>query len=213
MTEQKSTGQDAGRPIALSYDKDTIWVGLPESFPYGEWQDRETWARYMTLFVYFRFMGDNPPPPDLDWAERTFALIELGQQRFADGRNWDQFLLFYDLEQLPVPATVNAYLGSLPWEEVRELFSGAGTPGIVEGPTVESFEVEGADSAQRSFYFQQPDPEDEALSAHYVYTVRRDGYDIVVQALFDDLATMRDGLPVVDRFVRGLGVIHGRARE
>lgn len=67
--------------------------------------------------------------------------------------------------------------------------------------------------AQRSFYFQQPDPEDEALSAHYVYTVRRDGYDIVVQALYDDLATMRDGVPVVDQFVRGLGIVYDRARK
>lgn len=206
MTEQDPAGQNLQRPIALTYAMDTVWIRLPQSFPFEQWQDLKAWSGYMTLFVYFRFMGEDPPPPSLAWAERTRSLIELGQQQFADGRNWDQFLIFHDLEHAPLPVDVDAFLGSLEWERTRELFSGATSPGIVEGPTVEPFEVEGAEVAQRSWFFQELDPAEQTVSANYVYTVRRDGYDIVVRALYVDLATMRDGVPAVDRFVRGIEV-------
>lgn len=207
MNEQGDVRQTA----RLRFAMETAWVSLPKSFPYKQWPDSSSWAEYMVSFVYFRHFGDDAPVPSEKWIERTRQLIELGQRTFPDADNLHQFLIFYDLDQAPIHASADMFLGDLRWEDALELYSGGGSEGRVEGPFVESFDVPGAETGMRALRYTEIDPEAHAIAADYNYAFRKHGLDVVVRALFVDLSTLHDALPAIDVFVRGIDISFGDA--
>lgn len=194
----------------LNFRKDLNWVSLPNSFPFGKWEDPQDWAENMAAMVYYvgrsQFDDSRPTP---EWFIRTCRLIDASWRTFASGKNRYKCLLFHDVDALPAHIAVDAYLGDLPWAEAQDIYVKAHHDEIVEGPHIESFDMPGADAAMRSAYFTEADLETHALAAGYNYAFRKNGMDVLARVTIADLGLIRGALPVLDEFVRGITVDFG----
>ena len=205
------TEQDLRLSARLTFPTELNWVNFPARFPFREWQDCEHWAGSMALMVYYEGRGrrDGSAPGD-QWFQRTRAIIGSAYQNLdVEGVRY-RFLLFHDVDAVPTPISVRTFLADLPWDEVRPMYAGElEEAGRAEGPSVESFDVEGAEVGVRSLRYHYLDPESRSLIGLYDYAFRSGGIDVCVRAEFIDLTTIRAAVPVLDSFVRGISITFG----
>lgn len=191
----------------LGFRTDLNWVSLPNKFPFGEWEDPQNWAENMTAMVYYVGRGqfdDSRPTPE--WFIRTSKIIDTTWRDFASVKNRYKCVLFHDINALPAYVSIDAFLGDLPWAEAQDIYEKAHHDEIVEGPRVEPFDMPEAEAAIRAAYFTEADLETHALAAGYSYAFRKDGMDVLVRVTLADLGLIRDALPVIEEFVRGITV-------
>ncbi|ACU77216.1 hypothetical protein Caci_8393 [Catenulispora acidiphila DSM 44928] len=204
------SADDIRQTAKVGFRKDLNWVSLPNSFPFGKWGDSREWVENMAAMVYYvgrsQFDGSRPTP---EWFIRTCGVIDASWRGFASVKNRYKCLLFHDVDALPAHVAVDAYLGDLPWAEARDIYVGAHHDEVVEGLRVEAFEMAGAEAAVRAVYFTVGDLETRSLVASYNYAFRADGMDVLVRSTFPDLGLVRDALPVLDEFVRGITLSFG----
>jgi hypothetical protein len=208
------TGQDPRLSAKLTFPTELNWVNFPQGFPFREWQDVGHWAGSMALMVHYEGSGRREGAvPDQQWFDHTRAIIGSAYENLSTEGVRYRFLLFHDLAVVPTPISVRTFLADLPWDEVRPMYAGElEEPGRAEGPTVESFDLEGAEAAVRSLRYHYLDPGTRSLVALYDYAFRRDGLDVCVRAEFIDLTAIRRARPVLDAFVAGIGITSGAVR-
>ena len=201
---------DRRQNAQLAFPDGLNWFPVPRSFPCGEWETLQDWVVAEAHLAYYVGRGqfDDSRPSD-EWFIRAYGWIEAGWQFFTSTKNHFQFMLFHDIEVPPTHITVDAYLGDLPWAEAQDIYVQAHHSEVVEGPKLEPFDMPGTDAAMKMAYFTEADLETHALAASYNYAFRKDGMDVLVRAVFADLGILREGLPVLDEFVRGITVTFG----
>jgi hypothetical protein len=209
--EAAMTEQDYRQSNKLTFDTSLNWINFPKSFPHQDFVSREQWAAEMAMTVHYIGTGreNSPGPPTEQWYDQTRVIIRSAHEKLSVGDAHYRFLLFHDLNAVPTPISVNRFFADMPWEEARPIFTGELNQNIVEGPYVEDFPMDDTEVAIRALRYHYLDPKKRTLSAHYHYAFRRDRMDVVVRAMFIDLSTMRDALPVLDAFVRGIGITFG----
>lgn len=183
---------------------------VPRSFPYEQWQTLQDWTVAQAHLAYYIGRGqfDDSRPSD-EWFIRTYGWIEAGWEFLNSTKNPFRFMLFHDIEAPPTTITVDAYLGDLPWTEAQAIYVQAHHDEVVEGPKLEPFDMPDTEATMKMAYFTEADLTTHALAAGYNYAFRKSGMDILVRAALADLSLIRDGIPVVDEFVRGITIEFG----
>lgn len=207
------TEQDFRASAKLTFPTELNWVNFPQAFPFREWQDVEHWAGSMALMVHYEGRGRRDgSTPDEQWFHHTRAIIGSAYENLSTEGVRYRFLLFHDLNVVPTPISVRTFLADLPWDQARPMYAGElEEDNRAEGPTVESFDLDGTEAALRSLRYVYLDPDTRSLLALYDYAFRRDGIDVCVRAEFIDLTAIRGARPVLDAFVAGIGVTFGAA--
>ena len=198
---------DIRQTTRLGFHEDLNWVYLPYAFPCKGWDNAEDWVNDMTRMVYYVGRGqfdDSKPTPE--WFIRTRKWIASGWVSFVSTKNRYKCLLFHDIDAPPAHVAIDAFLGDLPWPETQDIYVRAHHDEIVEGPRLEPFDMPETEAAIRIACFAEADLETHALYALYNYAFRKNGMDVLVRATIADLGLIRDGLPVLDEFVRGITV-------
>lgn len=198
---------DIRQTTRLGFRKDLNWVSLPHRFPFDKWEEPQSWAEQMAAVVYYVGRGQfDDSRPTVEWFIRTHKFIEASRLNFLSVKNRYKCLLFHDVDALPAFVSIDAFLGDPPWAEAQDIYVKAHHDEIVEGPRVEPFDMPGAEAAVRIIYFMEADPESHALAADYNYAFRSRGIDVLVRASIIDLGLIRDAVPVLEEFVRGITV-------